>query len=131
MCEGGNPMTEEQKAPQSEISDELRGLGQRLREAVVTAQESQQAQEFRQELKRGITELRQEIEELLESEEVQRLGESVREAVQEVSQGDVGQQIRKGILAALKELNARIGQVIQEAEKAGPAEGTPPKESSS
>lgn len=118
-------MEEEQKVEKTEISEELRTLGQRLREAAVTARESEQAQEFRQELRRGLAELREEIEEILESKEAKRLEESVREVG-----GDVGQMVRKGVLAALKELNTRIERVIQEAEEAGPAEETPPEESS-
>lgn len=121
-------MAEEQKTPKTEISEELRVFGQRLREAAVTARESQQAQEFRQELERGLAELREEIEEVLESEEVQRIETSVREAVREAGKGDVGQQIRKGILTALKELNARIERVIEEAEADRPAEETPSEE---
>ena len=110
-------MQEEHKSSKTEISEELRTLGQRLREAFVAARESQQAQEFRQELSRGLSELRAEIEDLLESVEVQRLEETVRGAVQDVGKGDVGQQVRKGVLTALKELNIRIDRVIQEAEE--------------
>ncbi len=121
-------MTEEKKAVRSEISEELRTLGQRLREAFVVARESQQAHEFRQELNRGLGELREEIEEVLESEEVQRIQESARAAVEDVGTGDVGQEIRRGVLAALKELNLRIERVVQEAEQAEPAEEAPPEE---
>ena len=117
-------MDEKRDATQTELSEELRMLGQRLREALITIREGQQAQEFRQELRRGLLELREEIEELLESEEVQRLGETVREAVRDVSEGDVGQQIRKGIVKALKEVNTHIERVIEEAEEAEPAEDT-------
>lgn len=123
-------MAQDPKAAKTEISEELRTLGQRLREAFVAARDSQQAQEFRQELNRGLSELRDEIEDLLESDEVQRLEGSVRGAVRDVSKGDVGQQIRKGVLTALKELNIRINSVIQEAEQAKSAEETPPEEPS-
>ncbi|MFQ5341988.1 MAG: hypothetical protein ACE5F6_10630 [Anaerolineae bacterium] len=124
-------MEEEHKSSKTEISEELRTLGQRLREAAVAARESHQAQEFRQELSRGLGELRAEIEDLLESDEVQRLGESVRGAVQDVGKGDVGQQVRKGVLNALKELNTGIGRVIQEAEESKSEESETPPESSS
>lgn len=122
-------MSEEEKAPRTEITEELRVLGQRLREAFVTARESQTAQEFRQELQRGLTEFRAEVAEVAESEDVQRLGKSVREAVQQVGKSDVGQQVRKGVLSALKELNTQIERVIEEAEKTK-AEETPPEEPS-
>lgn len=121
-------MTEEQKTPKSEVSEELRLLGQRLREAFVAVRESEQTQEFRQELSRGLKELRLEIEEVVESEEVQRLQQSARAAVEDVSKGDVGQQIRRGVLSALKELNTRIESVIEEAEQGEPAEEIAPKE---
>ncbi|MFQ5594344.1 MAG: hypothetical protein ACE5HA_09365 [Anaerolineae bacterium] len=123
-------MEEEHKSSKTEISEELRTFGQRLREAFVTARDSHQAQEFRQELSRGLGELRAEIEDLLESEEVQRLGDSVRGAVQDVGDRDVGQHVRKGVLTALKELNTRIDRVIQEAEDAQSEEETPPESSS-
>lgn len=123
-------MDEQQKTAQTEISEELRTLGQRLREAFVAARESKQAQEFRQELNRGLSELRSEIEEALESEEMQRLQESARTAVEDVSKGDAGQQIRRGVLTGLRELNSRIEKVIQEAETPEPAEETPPEEPS-
>lgn len=123
-------MDEKQREGQSELSEELRMLGQRLREAVAAIREGQQAQEFSQELRRGLIELRAEIDEVLESNEVQRLGESVREAVHEIGQGDVGQQIRKGVLAALKEINAHIERIIQEAEEAQAEEESPSEESS-
>lgn len=110
-------MAEEQKAEKTEISEELRTLGQRLREAVTAARGSEQARELREELRRGLSDLRGEIDELLESEEAQRLEESVRKVG-----ADVGQMIRRGVLAALKELNTRIERVIQEAEKEQPAE---------
>lgn len=117
-------MDEQQKPAQTEISEELRTLGQRLREAAKTAQESPQAQDFRRELERGLSELREEIDELRSSEEAQRLEESVRDVG-----GDVTQTVRKGVLAALRELNTRIARVVEEAEEGAPAEGTPPEES--
>jgi phage host-nuclease inhibitor protein Gam len=123
-------MEEDRKSSRTEISEELRTLGQRLREAFVAVREGQQSQEFRQELSRGLGELRAEIEGLLESEEVQRLGETVRGAVQEVGKGDVGQKVRSGVLVGLKELNAQIERVIQEAEEAASSEKTPPEEPS-
>jgi hypothetical protein len=122
-------MTDTQNSPRSEVSEELRTLGQRLREAFTTIRDGQQAQEFQQELKRGLGDLRHEIQEIIESEEVQRLGESMREAIEDVSQGDIGQQVRRGVLAALKELNMRIESVIVEAEK--PTESTQPEQPSS
>lgn len=121
-------MDEEQKATPSEIGDELRLLGKRLREAFDAARESRQTQEFREELDRGLNELREEIDEVSKSEEVQRFQESARAAVEDVSKGDVGQQIRRGLLTALKELNTRIERVVQEAETGEPAEDTPPEE---
>lgn len=123
-------MEEERKSPKTEISEELRTLGQRLREAFVAARESQQAHEFRQELSRGLGELRAEIEDLLESEQVQRLEETVRVAAQDVGKGDAGQQVRRGVLTALKELNTRIDRVIQEAEESRSEEAETPPESS-
>jgi hypothetical protein len=123
-------MDEEKKATPSEVSDELRLLGKRLREAFDAARESRQAQEFREELNRGLGELREEIDEVSKSEEVQRFQESARAAVQDVGKGDVGQQIRRGLLTALKEINVRLERVVQEAETGTPAEDTPPEEPS-
>lgn len=118
-------MSEERKPARTEMSEELRTLGKRLREAFVAVRDSQQAQEFREELSRGLGDLRAEIEELIERDEVQRIEESVRGAVRSAGKGDVGQQLRKGVLTALKELNARIDQLIQEAEKQEQEEEAP------
>lgn len=119
-------MEDEQKSPCSEINQELHTLGQRMREVVDTAHESKHAQEFSHELQRGIADLRNEIEDIIDSTEVQRLGESVREAVTDVGQGDIGQQVRSGVLTALKELNKRIGNVVQSMETPAPASDSPP-----
>ena len=123
-------MDEDRKQARTEISKELRTLGQRLREAFAAARDSQQAQEFQQELSRCLSDLRAEIGDLLETDEVQRIEETVRGAVLDRGAGDVGQQIRKGVLAALKEFNTRIDSIIKEAEKAEVAAGTSSEEAS-
>lgn len=113
-------MAEERKptGEKTELSEELRTLGKRLREAFDAARESPQAQEFQQELRRGADELREELGELRQSEDVQRLQENARAAVQDVTKGDVGQQVRKSVLAALREVNTRLESFIQETEEA-------------
>jgi CHASE3 domain sensor protein len=118
-------MDEDRQAHRSDIGDELRELGHNLREAFESLRQSPQTQEFRQELNRGLEDLRGELEELLESDDVQRFRESAREAVRDVDKGDWGQQVRAGFVTALKELNTQINRVIAEADQANSGDETP------
>ena len=128
MTEEQTPDIEE-RAPSSEILDELHSLGQQLTTAVKSLWESEDSRKLRQEIGDGFVELGQQVETAIEtareSEAAKQFSEQVKETVDKARESDLAGKLEEGLTTGLRQLNQQLSQVARSFEAPKKAEGTP------
>jgi len=99
--------------PESEtIADELRQLGQNLKEALRSAWESQERQKLQQEIQDGLSELGDTLSQAAQDFSSSRTGQALKEDLTDFQErwrtGDVENKVRNEIMGALKTVNQEL-----------------------
>jgi hypothetical protein len=107
--------------PEGELSAELRELGRNLKQAAITAWESEESRRLQQELKNGFAMLeaglREATGELTSNETRQRVRDEAHDLGQRVRSGQIETQLRSDLLTALRTVNAELKKATQPADK--------------
>lgn len=106
--------------PESEnITDELRQLGQNLKEALRGAWESQERQKLQQEIQDGLSELGDTLSKAAQDFSSSRTGEAIKADLSDFQErwrtGEVEGKVRSEILEALKLVNRELKKATQPA----------------
>jgi len=108
-------MTEE-KAPKSEILDEIESLGQQLVTAVRSLWDSEDSRKLRQEIGEGFSELGRQLEQTVksaqESEAAKELREQVKETVDKAREADIARKVEQGLVDGLRALNQELSKLV-------------------
>ena len=103
---------EETPKPEKNIADELRDLGDNLKNMLQTAWESEEAQKIKDEISSGLEEINKAANEAVEDISSGKTGQRIRDeaaAVRErVKTGEMKDQLRSDILKVLKVINSEI-----------------------
>lgn len=123
-----------QNKPQgSDIADELRELGLKLKEILRTAWESPERKKVQQEIESGLTELgdtlNKAVNEFSESPTGQTLKADMEDFSQRVRSGQVESQVRDEILKALRLVNDELRKAGIVSEKPAESDQQPDSES--
>jgi uncharacterized membrane protein YccC len=109
------------------VTEELRQLGQNLKEALRSAWDSQERQKLQQEIETGLNELgatlSQAVQDFTSSPKGQTLKADLDDFQERLRTGEVESKVRGEILAALKTVNRelqRLAQVKQPPEEPNP-----------
>ncbi len=101
--------------PHPNIASEFRELGKNLKNILQTAWESEEAHQFKQELKTGLTDLgkaaTEAVNEFNASETSQRLKSDVQDFKARVESGEVETKARGEVFKALQTINAELEKV--------------------
>lgn len=107
-------------APESEVAQEFRRLGENLQDILRTAWESPERKKLQSEIKVGLAELETSLNkaatEFRESPTGQRLKTEVENLGERVRSGEVEGRLRTDLLSLLRQLNIRL----EEASEPGP-----------
>ncbi len=102
-------MTSTPPPPEGELSEELRKLGENLKQAAQAAWHSEESQKLKQELRTGLRALEAGLKdattEFKTGETGQRLKAEVHDFSARVRSGQVESQVRQDLLAALRAVN--------------------------
>jgi len=108
-------MTEE-KAPKSEVVEELQTLGEQLVTAVKALWESEDARHLRQEIGDGFAELSQQVDDAVkkakDSEAAKEFETKVKDTVDKAREADITGQVQEGLVTGLQQLNAELSKWI-------------------
>jgi hypothetical protein len=106
----------ESEKTSSELLDELRELGNNLRNALQTAWDSEERKKFTKELETGLNELgttlSQATKDFGESPTGQTLKEDVKDFQERVRTGEVEAKVRSEVLGALRTANSELKKAI-------------------
>jgi hypothetical protein len=98
--------------PESEVSEELRKLGENLKQAAHSAWHSEESQKLRQEIRTGLRALeiglKEAADDLTTGETGQRIKADVHEFKEKVRSGEVESKLRQELLAALRHVNSTL-----------------------
>ena len=101
-------MTSTPPPPEGELSDELRKLGENLKQAAQAAWQSEESQKLKQELRSGLRALEAGLRDATTGETGQRIKADVEDFSARVRSGQVESQVRQDLLAALRLVNAAL-----------------------
>ena len=105
-------MTSAPPPSEGELSEELRKLGENLKQAAQAAWHSDESQKLRQELRTGLSALEAGLKgattEFTSGETGQRLKADVQDFSARVRSGQVEAQVRQDLLAALRAVNETL-----------------------
>lgn len=108
----------EQETGQVRITEELKELGRQLARAVNAVAQSEEVRQLGQELREGLQEATDELEDVLskvrESEEVHKLRQHAGRVVESIKTGEAQQEIRQGLATALRTLNEQLHELLEE-----------------
>jgi uncharacterized coiled-coil DUF342 family protein len=106
----------ERNPNESKIVDELKELGRQLTATVKAVAGSEQVRSLGQELREGLREATQSVDETLdkvrEREEVQRLRARASDVVESFKTGEAQRDIREEVGAAIQALNVRLRDLV-------------------
>jgi uncharacterized coiled-coil DUF342 family protein len=106
----------EEKAPKSEILDEIESLGQQLVTAVKSLWDSEDSRKLRQEIGEGFSELGRQLDQAVksaqESEAAKELREQVKETVDKAREADVARKVEQGLVDGLRSLNQELSKLV-------------------
>lgn len=98
--------------PSGDLAEELRKLGNNLREILQSAWESEERRKLQQEIETGLTQLGSSLDrtvtEFRESPEGQRLKAEADDFRQRLHSGEVESKVREDILSILRKVNAEL-----------------------
>src|SRR4030042_2982447 len=116
----------ENKSPNEDIGEQLKELGKNLREALVTAWESEERRKLQQEIEVGLANLRDSLNEAAKDFSGSDTGQNLKEDVQDLRErwrsGEVGSKVRTEITEALRTVNDEL----QKATRKNPPPTDPP-----
>lgn len=102
----------EQKKPESDLRDEFRNLGENLKQLFNSAWESEERQKLQQDIKDGMKEIGEVLDDFAEDVRSSDVGESIRREANDfgerVRSGEVEEKVRQGISDALQALNSEL-----------------------
>lgn len=128
MSEEERKVEGQEGAPETDLGKEFAELGRRLSLAAQSAWETQEARDFRKEVREGMEKLLRELERGIETAQAhpttKKVQEEVEEALETVRSGRFAQEVEVGLTRALRELNEELGGIIQRLSEARPAEKT-------
>jgi len=111
----------EQPQEQFDLTQELRQLGEQIKEALRVARDHPQTKEFEQQISQAVSDLGAEIDRAMKSareqEHVKNLGTQVKQAVQSVETSGAAQDIERGLAKGVRALNEQIRRAIEDAQK--------------
>jgi hypothetical protein len=129
ISERGDIMTEEQtpgteeRAPSSEILDELHALGQQLATTVKSLWESDESRKLREEIEQGFVELGHQVETAVESaresEAAKQLSEQVKDTMEKARESDIPAKMEDYLVTGLRELNTQVSKMVTSLESSG------------
>lgn len=103
---------EETPKPEKNIAEELRALGDNLKNMLQTAWESEEAQKIKDEISTGLSEINkaanEAVEDIASGKTGQRIKEEAAEVRERVQTGELKDQLRSDILKVLDTINAEI-----------------------
>jgi hypothetical protein len=106
----------ENKTPENEIGDELRELGNNLRDALRSAWESDEARKLQKDIEDGLaslgTSLSEAAKDFSNSQTGQNLKEDVKDLRQRWESGEVGSKVRYEVLDALRTVNDELKKTV-------------------
>lgn len=106
----------EEKAPKSEVLDELESLGQQLVTAVKSLWDSEDSRKLRQEIGEGFAELGRQLDQAVksaqESEAAKEFRVQVKETVDKAREADVAQKVEQGLVDGLRALNQELSKLV-------------------
>jgi hypothetical protein len=104
-------------APERDLADELRQLGERLGAVAKAAWESDTSRHIQQQLSEGLDSMTRELDEaskrIMAKDETQRLKTHVREVVDSPKTKEVTREIQDTLLTGLKELNTQLDRALE------------------
>jgi hypothetical protein len=112
--------------PENDIADELKNLGQNLKNIVQAAWESDERRKLQEDIQKGLTELQHAVRDFAEGPTGQKLKSEVDDLGQRLRTGEVETKLRTEVLAAIRALNAELTKAAQKSSDAPPSE--PPTE---
>ena len=123
-----NPTPEPNTNP-GEIANELRQLGENLRQALQNAWDSQERKKFQQEIEGGLAELgstlSQAAKDFADGPTGQTLKADIDDFGQRLRTGEIENKVRSEVLGALRTANQELKKATQSKQ---PSAGTPPQE---
>ena len=121
----------ENPEPQPDITSQFRELGENIKNFFHAAWESEESQNFRQELQNGLDELgratNEAVEEFKSSETGQKLKTEADDFINRVETGEVEDKARQEISKVLSFINTELGN-LNEQIKPKDATATPPEQ---
>lgn len=122
-------MSEENPNPQPDITDQFRELGENIKSFFHSAWESEESQNFRNELQNGLNEFgkatNEAIEEFKTSETGQKFTAEAEDFKSRVESGEVETKAREEISKVLNFINTELGKLNQKvAPSVDPVENT-------
>ena len=121
----------ENPEPQPDITSQFRELGENIKNFFHAAWESEESQNFRQELQNGLDELgratNEAVEEFKSSETGQKLKAEADDFINRVETGEVEDKARQEISKVLSFINTELGN-LNEQIKPKDATATPPEQ---
>jgi len=135
-----DPQRPESPGPQSgssqkELADELRDLGNHIKEFLHTFWESQERKRIQQEIETGMTNLGESLNQAADEFQHRPTGQRVKEEFDDISErirsGEMETSIRRDFLSALRTANAELEKALQKmssAEKPASDSQSEPKE---
>ncbi len=113
----------------SEIADELRNLGDQLKEIFRSAWESDERKKLSGEIDNGLKNLsdslKQASDEFAESPAGQNMKSGLQDFQNRLKTGEVENQLRSELLNALRTINAQLQKVSADIQKKPPADNQP------
>lgn len=127
-------MTDEQPTPsepqRSEIAEELRALGENLRNMLRTAWESPERKKMQDEIQSGLTELGDSVNKAVNEFSTSKPGQTLKAEYEDFSQrvrsGQVESKVREEILKVLRMVNVELGNATKDTKPADKDAPEPP-----
>ena len=111
-------MTEENPNPQPDMAAQFRELGENIKSFFQTAWESEESQNFRQELQNGLNEFgrvtNEAVDEFKTSETGQKLKAEADDFINRVETGEVEEKARAEISKVLNFINDELGNLSEQ-----------------
>ncbi len=111
----------EEKHDDVDLAQELRELGQQLKEAIRVAREHPQTKELERQVAQAVSQLTAQVERALqtarEREPVKRAQEQVKQTAQTLKESHAKEDIQRGLAKGVRAVNEQIARAIAQAEK--------------
>lgn len=110
-----------QPPSESDLTQELRELGEQIKRAFVVAREHPKTKEFEQQVVKAINDLEVELQRAAksagENASVKQAGDQVKHVAQSVKESGAAEDVLRGIAKGMRALNEQIRKAIEDTEK--------------